>query len=128
MFQRNPIFLYNRDYPPIWTKSDQNVTKDDRIIFARIVLPRWQTCFCPRQNISLQIYIFKNTIYKRRPRYLDTHVRCLNFECTRKTDDNIMTEIILFLWIPKRTSTVVSKILAHFLRTKCLKVSVIKMQ
>ena len=61
----------------IWTKSDQNVTKYNRVIFARLVLPLRQTLFCPRRQIFVvwpSLNVFKNTTCSILPIYLGPQV------------------------------------------------------
>ena len=55
--------------PPIWTESDQNVTKDDRVIFARLFFSHRQFLLATSAKFSTK-NIFKNTTCPRWPLYI----------------------------------------------------------
>ena len=66
------LFLWLRP-PPFCTKSDQNVTKNNRVIFAWLVLPFRKTVICPRwQNVVIipSLTVFRKTTCPIWPLYI----------------------------------------------------------
>ena len=70
--KKNTFIMWPQPYP-IWTKIVQNVTKYDRVIFARLILPRRQTYFpatLEKLVVRPSLNVFKKTTCTRWPLYI----------------------------------------------------------